>query len=840
LTIGPVDLDHLEAQCARYADVLAAIMVTYPSTHGVFEEGIRTLCDLVHRAGGQVYIDGANLNAQVGLARPADYGADVSHLNLHKTFCIPHGGGGPGMGPIGVKAHLAPFLPGHPLAARDGSGAGAVSAAPYGSPSILPIAYMYIRLMGSAGLKRASEIAILSANYLASRLDEHYPVLYRNAKGRVAHECIIDTRAAQDSCGVTVEDIAKRLIDFGFHAPTMSFPVPGTLMIEPTESESKRELDRFCDAMAGIRAEIRTVEEGRCPLAESPLRRAPHTVRDLVDETWARPYSRSAGCLPAGGLFLSTMTQMTGGEAVVQTLLAHGLDTLFCLPGVQNDWLFNALFDAGPRVRVVHTRHEQGAAYMALGASLVRGDIAVCNVVPGPGILNAGAALATAYALNAQVLFLCAQIPLGQIGRELGVLHELPDQQGVLRSLTKHVSRISAPAEAPMRIAEALAVMRSGRPRPAAVEVPMDVLEARAEVGSTAPDWPIYRPALDADAIEAAVRLIAGARAPLIFVGNGAQGVSESVRALAETLQAPVIGYRTGRGILDSRHYLSCVLPEARPLWADCDLVIALGTAVRGPLQTWGADGRRKLLRIDVDPAVHTRFRKPDVAITARLEDALPALLSSLGAHDRPRPSRKDAMAAVHGDWERRSRVLAPQIGFLRVIREALGEDGVFVDELTQVGFASRIVMPVYRPRTFISTGYMGTLGYGFPTALGVKAVSPGRRVLSVTGDGGFMFAVAELATAVQHGIDLVTVLFNNQRYGNVQQMQRSLYGDRVIASDLRNPDFEGLVSSFGALYQRADTPAELAPALERAFSARIPAVIEVPVGDMPSVDEFR
>jgi glycine dehydrogenase len=255
---------------------------------------------MVHRAGGQVYIDGANLNAQVGLARPADYGADVSHLNLHKTFCIPHGGGGPGMGPIGVKAHLVPFLPGHPEGAAVRDGAGPVSAAPYGSACILPIAYMYIRLMGGSGLKRASEIAILSANYVARRLDEHFPVLYHNAQGRVAHECIIDTRVFKESCGVTVDDIAKRLIDYGFHAPTMSFPVPGTFMIEPTESESKRELDRFCDALLSIRAEIRDLEQQRYSIADSPLRRAPHTVRDLVDEGWNRPYSRAIGCLPTG------------------------------------------------------------------------------------------------------------------------------------------------------------------------------------------------------------------------------------------------------------------------------------------------------------------------------------------------------------------------------------------------------------------------------------------------------------------------------------------------------------------------------------------------------------
>jgi len=295
---GNVDLEDLKAKILEVSDRLAAIMVTYPSTHGVFEERIREVCELVHAAGGQVYVDGANLNAQVGLARPGDYGADVSHLNLHKTFCIPHGGGGPGVGPIGVKAHLVPFLPRASTTVRSESGP--VTAAPYGSASILPISYMYVLLMGGQGLQQASNVAIISANYIASRLDGHYPVLYKNARGRVAHECIVDPRRYKESCGVTVDDIAKRLIDFGFHAPTMSFPVAGTLMIEPTESESKSELDRFCDAMIAIREEIRELEEGRYSLAESPLRLAPHTAGDLVSEQWTRPYTRRAGCFPGG------------------------------------------------------------------------------------------------------------------------------------------------------------------------------------------------------------------------------------------------------------------------------------------------------------------------------------------------------------------------------------------------------------------------------------------------------------------------------------------------------------------------------------------------------------
>ena len=289
---GNVDVADLEAKASKHASKLAAVMVTYPSTHGVFEEEIRQICAIVHKHGGQVYLDGANMNAQVGLSRPGEYGADVSHLNLHKTFCIPHGGGGPGMGPIGVKSHLAPFLPG-------AGTTGPVSAAPYGSASILPISYVYMLMMGGDGLTRATEVAILNANYVAARLDASFPVLYKNHNGRVAHECILDPRPLKDVSGVTVDDIAKRLIDYGFHAPTMSFPVPGTLMIEPTESESKYELDRFCDAMIAIREEVREVEGGRFPITQSPLRHAPHTVLDLAGD-WDRPYTRTEGCFPKG------------------------------------------------------------------------------------------------------------------------------------------------------------------------------------------------------------------------------------------------------------------------------------------------------------------------------------------------------------------------------------------------------------------------------------------------------------------------------------------------------------------------------------------------------------
>ncbi len=292
---GDIDLADFRAKAEAAGDKLAACMITYPSTHGVFEETVREVCDITHDFGGQVYMDGANLNALVGLAKPGEIGSDVSHLNLHKTFCIPHGGGGPGMGPIGVKSHLAPFLPGHP---ETGGREGPVSAAPYGSASILPISWAYCLLMGGDGLTQATKVAILAANYIAARLDGAFDVLFRGGSGRVAHECILDTRPFAEA-GVTVDDIAKRLVDNGFHAPTMSWPVAGTLMVEPTESETKAELDRFCDAMLAIREEIRAVEEGRIDAENNPLKRAPHTVEDLIGD-WDRPYSREEGCYPAG------------------------------------------------------------------------------------------------------------------------------------------------------------------------------------------------------------------------------------------------------------------------------------------------------------------------------------------------------------------------------------------------------------------------------------------------------------------------------------------------------------------------------------------------------------
>ncbi|MEE8506309.1 MAG: aminomethyl-transferring glycine dehydrogenase, partial [Kiloniellales bacterium] len=305
---GNVDVGDLKAKAAKHAESLAALMITYPSTHGVFEESIRQICGIVHEHGGQVYLDGANLNALLGVCRPAEIGADVMHMNLHKTFCIPHGGGGPGMGPIGCVAHLAPYLPDHPVidgvnpAAGETGTIGAIAAAPWGSPSILPISWAYITMMGGPGLRRATEVAILSANYIACRLAPHYPVLYTGKNGMVAHECIIDLRPIKEACGVTVDDVAKRLVDYGFHAPTMSFPVPDTLMVEPTESEAKRELDRFCDAMIQIRKEIADIESGKVDPENNLLHNAPHTHHLLLEGDWSRPYSKEEAFFPLHAL----------------------------------------------------------------------------------------------------------------------------------------------------------------------------------------------------------------------------------------------------------------------------------------------------------------------------------------------------------------------------------------------------------------------------------------------------------------------------------------------------------------------------------------------------------
>ena len=528
-------------------------------------------------------------------------------------------------------------------------------------------------------------------------------------------------------------------------------------------------------------------------------------------------------------------TTRTGGEALVHGLLSHGIDTIFGLPGVQNDYFFTAAYDARDRMRVIHTRHEQGAAYMALGYALASGKTGVYVVVPGPGFLNTTAALSTAYATNAPVLCLTGQIRTDQIGRGYGMLHEIPDQLGILSSLTKWARRVESPHEVPGMLAAALGAMHSNRPRPVGLEVPLNVLSGKAESDDNPVALELHRPEVDLEAVEKAARLLGEAQKPAIFVGGGAHDAAEEIRTLAETLQAPVIASASGRGILSSLHPFSHSYGPGQRLWDEADVVISVGTRMSTPLMQWGKPDNQRLIRIDLDPQEIDRFGSPDVALVADCRDALQALLPALKRHNLARSSRRIEMLALQDEMEAVYESVQPQMGFVRAIREALPDDGIYVEEITQIGYVSRIAMPVYQPRTYLTSNYQGTLGWGFPTALGAKVAAPDSPVLCVTGDGGFLFAANELATAVKHGINLVTVVFNDEAYGNVRRMQKERYGGRVIASELNNPDFVTYAESFGAHGLRVHTPVELQEALAGAFAANAPVLIEVPVGEMPA-----
>jgi acetolactate synthase I/II/III large subunit len=527
--------------------------------------------------------------------------------------------------------------------------------------------------------------------------------------------------------------------------------------------------------------------------------------------------------------------KLNTAHALVQALIGQGIDVLYCLPGVQNDPFFDALYHHRDRLRTVHARHEQGAAYMALGAALATGQPQAFCVVPGPGFLNAGAALATAYATNSRVLALVGQVPSGAIGRGFGMLHELPDQLAMLRGLCKWAERVSGAREAVALAAEAFRQMASGRPRPAGLEVPMDVWAREADVEMLKPA-PAPEPQIDDQLITAAARLLGSAERPLILVGGGALDASAEIRAVAELLQAPVGTYRAGRGVLDSRHPLSVNLPLAHRLWASADAVLAVGTRLQQPQQVWGLDDGLKIVRIDADPDEPSRFRPPAVGIAAKAVPALRKLLDALPRYHRKRASREDETAALKQAHARElAQRLGPQIAFLDAIRAALPEDGIFVDELTQIGYVSRLALPVYRPRSFLSSGYQGTLGWGLPAALGAKLARPQAPVLSVAGDGGFLFNAQELASAVRHRVAVVSVVFNDGHYGNVRMFQEQNFGGRVIAADLANPDFAKLAESFGVAGMRADSPKALREALERAFALDAPAVVEVRCAEMPS-----
>lgn len=525
---------------------------------------------------------------------------------------------------------------------------------------------------------------------------------------------------------------------------------------------------------------------------------------------------------------------MTTAEAVTGQLIRNGIDTIYALPGVQNDYLFDAFAGVSDKLRIIHTRHEQGAAYMALGAALATGKPQVFAVAPGPGILNATAAICTAYALNAPVLALTGQIASNAIGRGLGLLHEIPDQLGVLRSLTKWAARIHAPYEAPAKVNDAFTQMQSGRPRPVALECAPDVWPQRAPV-ALLPAAEVLEMPIDMDAVKAAAKLLAGAERPLIIVGGGALGASEPLREVAEILQAPVSSHRTGRGALDSRHPLSANCAVGHRFWRDADVVLAVGTRLQLQQLQWGLDDKIKIVRIDSDADELNRVRPASIGIVGRAEDALAALATELGKLAVKKTSRVDEVQRVRAlsdaDWSQ----CKPQIAFLEAIRAELPESGIFVDELTQLGYVSRLSFPIYKPRSFITPGYQGTLGWGLATALGAKAAMPDTPVVAVSGDGGFMFNVQELATAVQHNIPIVVVLMNDGAFGNVLRTQNEDFGNRLIATDLRNPDFLKLAESFGALGLRAKTPDELRAALRQGLNSGRPTLIEVPVGPMPS-----
>jgi acetolactate synthase-1/2/3 large subunit len=534
-----------------------------------------------------------------------------------------------------------------------------------------------------------------------------------------------------------------------------------------------------------------------------------------------------------------TAARMTTAEATVASLTGHGLDTVYALPGVHNDHLFDAFYKAQNRLRVVHARHEQGAAYMALGAALATGKPQAYSVVPGPGLLNSGAALLTAYSMNAPVLALIGQIPDGDIGRGLGHLHEIRDQAGILSRLVDWSARIRAPHEAPALVAQAFGAMASGRPGPAALEGAIDMWGRQGPVTPVGP-LPAVSVPIDLDAVVAAAKLLGNAQRPLIICGGGAQEASREVTRLAMMLQAPVLSYRRGRGVLSSENPLSVTLPLGHQLWAEADVVIGIGTRMLTQLQVWGTDKDLAVIRIDADPEEPARLHKPAVALIGDAKPILRSLLDALPAHNAKRPARKAEMLERHARMAKRLAKLGPQLAFLEAIRAELPEDGIFVDEVTQVGFAARLALPVYKPRTFLSPGYQDNLGWGFATALGAQDARRDVPVLSINGDGGFMYTANELATAIRHKIPLTAVVFTNDAFGNVKLIQQEHYGNRLIAVDLANPDFVRFAESFGAAAERVRTPKELRGALRRGFKRRGgPTLIEVPVGPMPSPWEF-
>ncbi len=526
------------------------------------------------------------------------------------------------------------------------------------------------------------------------------------------------------------------------------------------------------------------------------------------------------------------MEHLTTAAATVESLIRHGIDTLYALPGVHNDHLFDAAQQAGDRLRVIHPRHEQTAAYMALGAALVTGRPQAFAVVPGPGLLNASAALLTAFGMGAPVLALVGQIPSFAIDQGHGHLHEIPDQLGLMRHLTKYAARIRAPHEAGPLVAEALHAARSGRPGPVALECGIDVWGMAGPAAASEP-LPRSKPPVDPRAIARAADILAASRRPLIVAGAGALDAAAELRALAEMLGAPVSTFRRGRGALPTTHELAMSFTEGHRLWRQADAVLAVGTRLYWQQSVWGIDQTLPVIRLDIDPAEPDRFRRPACTVLADAAEGLRALTRAL--EGRAGSDWGETLAETHAWFAERLTGMEPQMEFLRAIRAALPADGILVEDVTQVGFLTRLAWPVEAPRLYLSPGYQDNLGWAYGAALGASAALPGRKVVCVAGDGGFMYQAQELATAMHHRLPVIAVVFDDGGFGNVRRIQQHQYGNRLIACDLTNPDFVAFARSFGAGAYRASTADELEHRLRTAFARDEPALVHVPVGPMPS-----
>jgi len=535
------------------------------------------------------------------------------------------------------------------------------------------------------------------------------------------------------------------------------------------------------------------------------------------------------------------VARLKGGRALMDSVLNHGVDTIFGIPGGQTYELFDAIHAQGDKVNLITTRSEQGAAYMAFGYARSTGKVGVYTVVPGPGVLNSGAALSTAYAGNEPVLCLTGQVPSAGIGKGIGFLHDMPDQLGILKRMTKWATRVELPAHAPSAVREAFRQLTTGRRRPVSLEMALDIMSLESEVEMLEPLAEQEPIVADAGLIERAAELLAAARQPMIMIGGGAVTACEEIRELAEMLQATVISQRGGRGVLSDRHYLAHSFPAGHRLWPRVDVVIAIGTRFKYPRMHWGTDLNLKTIHIDIDPTEIGRISRPDVGITGDAAQSVSSLISVIATkYPQNRPSRKEELETLKAAmWQEFDDNVQPQMSILRAIREELPDDGILVDEITQVGFASWYGFPVYKPRTLITSGYAGNLGYGLPTAIGVKVANPDRHVISISGDGGFLFHCGELATAVKYGLNLICIVFSNSAFSNVARAQTERFGGRVIGTDLKNPDFAAMANAFGATGYKVETPEQLAQKIHLGFQQEGPVVIEMPLGKTDSPWKF-